>query len=191
MTLQIQRLQCEEPHVRRWTLQEYHGLAEEGYFRGQRVQLIDGEIIQMPPMKHPHALSLMKSDRWVRGVLTNEFIVRIQMPLNVMEDSDPEPDIAVVPGPLDSYRDHPTTAVLVIEISDTSLRLDRSKAAIYAVAGVDEYWILNLNDRQLEVYRSPDPATRTYRDQRILGEGDSMVPLRKPEGLIVVKELLP
>jgi Uma2 family endonuclease len=90
--------------------------------------------------------------------------VRIQMPLNVGRRSDPEPDICIAREAMERYKAHPTTALMVIEVSDRSLRLDRLKRALYAGADVDEYWIVNLREKRLELHRGPDSETRTYAD---------------------------
>src|SRR5580704_991463 len=103
-----------EPKIRRWTREEYYRLADGGYFNGQRVQLINGEIVQMAPQGHPHSRSLIL----VRGALADIFglrRIREQMPLNVPGESDPEPDLAVTEHPVEHYTAHPTSAVLVVE----------------------------------------------------------------------------
>src|SRR5437763_11462464 len=112
-------LQVAEPQIKRWTREQYYRLAEEGYFRGQRVQLIDGEIIQMPPMGHEHAVAIMRATNWLSDFCKDELLLRVQMPLNALEDSDPEPDLAIIPGPIEAYQDHPQTALLIIEVSDS------------------------------------------------------------------------
>jgi Uma2 family endonuclease len=184
----VATLPTSEPQTRRWTREEFYKLSEEGWFQGQRVLLLEGEIIQTPAMKHPHAWSTSMAAQVCRRVFGEQHWVREQMPLNATEASDPEPDVLVSELPMASYKDHPVSAILVIEVSDTTLRLDRRKAAVYAEASVKEYWILNLNDRQLEVYRSPNPASRSYRDHRIIKENETVSPLTKPQAIISVKE---
>src|SRR3954466_10717031 len=148
----VATLPTSEPRTRRWTREEFYKLAEEGWFQGQRVLLLEGEIIQMPAMKHAHAWGSSRARDTLIRIFGADHWVRDAMPLNASDDSDPEPDILVTELPMTAYKDHPKTGILVIEVSDTTLRLDRRKAAVYAEAGVAEYWILNLNDRQLEVY---------------------------------------
>ena len=112
------------------------------------------------------------------------------MPLNLGRDSDPEPDLAVVRGRIEDYSDHPTTALLIVEVSDTTLRLDRRKAGLYAAAGIAEYWIVNLNERQVEVHRSPQ-ADGEYAERRVISAGESLAPLGRSTLSIKVMDLLP
>jgi Uma2 family endonuclease len=187
----VATLPTSEPQTRRWTREEFYKLADEGWFQGQRVLLLEGEIIQMPAMKHPHTWSTSTTADKLKAVFGPQHWVREEKPFNAADDSDPEPDVLVTELPKDAYKDHPSTAVLIVEVSDTTLRLDRRKAAVYAEAGVPEYWILNLPERQLEVYRSPDKSGRSYEDHRVLSERESIAPLTRPNNLIVVKDLLP
>jgi Uma2 family endonuclease len=184
-----------EPRARLWTRDEYYRLAEEGYFRGQRVLLMEGEIIQMPPMGHEHAVGVTRATRWLSEYCKDELVLRVQMPLNALEDSDPEPDLAVIPGPLEAYRDHPKTALLIIEVADSSLPLDRKKAFVYAAIGVEDYWILDLKHRCFEVYRNPRPDPQAphgfrYDQPVIVKEGETIAPLAIPSAAISPKELL-
>ena len=185
-----------EPQTRRWTSQEYHRLAEQGWFDGQRVQLIDGEIIQMPAMGYPHAKAVSRIERLLERIFEPTDWVRSQLPLAVSSEHEPEPDISVIKGRPENYPDHPSTALLVVEISDTSLRLDRRMTGVYASAGVLEYWIVNLAKRELEVYRDPQPdSTREfgfrYADARKVAATDTIAPLARPQASIAVADLLP
>jgi Uma2 family endonuclease len=188
------RLSPVQPESKRWSREEYYRLSEDGWFDGQRVQLIDGEIIQMPPQGHEHAKSLFVLRRFLQSVFVGDFWIREEKPLNVGRRSDPEPDLAVVEGLPPMYNDHPTTALVVIEVADSSLRLDRRKAALYAKAKVDEYWIVNLPDRKLEVYREvvrDKTATYGYR-YRMADEllpGDKAALALRPKTGLAVKEL--
>lgn len=187
-------LQIEEPQSKRWTREEYYRLAEEGWFRGLRVQLIEGEIIQMPPQGHAHAKALMRITDWLYANFVPGHLIRTQMPLNVLKNSDPEPDAAVVRGPLDEYLDHPQTALLVIEVSDSSLSLDRKKSLLYAAAGVQEYWIVDVEHRAIEVYRNPvtDNSTRfgfRYAAPMIVTATQRLSPLSNPSATLLVSEL--
>jgi|SRR4051812_18229684 Uma2 family endonuclease len=189
-------LQVAEPQIKRWTREEYYQLAEEGHFRGQRVQLIDGEIIQMPPMGHGHAKSIVLGTRWLSPFCVSDLILRVQMPLNASKNSDPEPDLAVVPGPLEAYEDHPQTALFIIEVSDSSLPLDRKKANLYAAIGVKEFWIIDIEHRCVEVYRNPQPDPQAPRGFRyappiVLLEDDSLAPLLIPAAIVKARDLLP
>jgi Uma2 family endonuclease len=177
---------------RRWTREDYERLAGDGYFKpGERVELLDGVIYEMTPQKSPHATGVRLTARALEGWFREGFDVRAQMPLAVGPDSEPEPDIAVVYGaPRDFAASHPTIAVLVVEVSDSSLYRDRKlKASLYARAGIAEYWLLNLVKRCLEVYR--DPQDGTYASRFVLRKGDSVSPISRPEASIAVASLLP
>lgn len=186
-----------EPHLRRWTSREYFRLADLGFFAGERVELIRGRVVAMPPMRNDHVIGVSLAEEALQRVFGPGFWVRIQAPLNLSATSAPEPDLAVVTGNPRDYREHPTTALLVVEVSDTSLKFDRQKkASLYASAGIPEYWILNVVDRQLEVYRDSQPDARQpqrsqYAQTRIYLEADTITPLSAVQGQIVIQELLP
>lgn len=177
---------------KRWTRQEYDRMAEAGIFSpGDRVQLIEGDIITMTPQNSPHATAVGKTQRVLDRLFGPSVWVRVQMPLIVDPDSEPEPDLAVVPGePADYRNEHPRTALLVVEVSDSTLPLDRDrKRAIYARAGISEYWIVNLADRCLEVYRDPAPGG-SYLSSKKFGPSESVIPLAAIAAIAVI-DLLP
>ncbi len=187
------------PQVRHWTCEEYQKMAEAGIFApGERVELIEGEVIAKTPQKSPHAAAVRLGQEALRGVFGAGFDVRPQLPLSLGADSEPEPDIAVVRGaPRDYVQGHPSTALLVVEVADATLDFDRGrKAGLYARAGIPDYWIVNLPDRVLEVYRDPGPladrpAEHGYRSIRRIGPLDSVAPLASPAAHVRVAELLP
>lgn len=119
--------------------------------------------------------------------------VRCQSSLVIRPRSVPEPDIAVVPGPISTYDSaHPTEALLAVEVADSSLAQDRiTKAALYAAAGVPEYWIVNLRDDRVEVLRRPAPVAGRYRDVRVAVRGETIELVAVPEAMVEVSELLP
>jgi Uma2 family endonuclease len=184
-----------EPRPRRWTKEEYYRLGELGFFEGQKVELWDGEIVVMSPQKPLH---YSVTER-VAGMLERHFGAgfhsRMQGPLDVGGDTDPEPDIAVVPDG-DYSAAHPRGALLIVEISDTTLATDRGrKASLYAHGAITDYWIVNLVDRQLEVYRNPqpDPAQlygHGYAEQAIFQPSATVSPLAAPHVAILVADLL-
>jgi len=184
--------------VRRWTREEYEHLVARGVFRpGERAELIDGEILTMTPQGSAHATAVCLVEDALRAAFGPGYIVRAQLPLALDPTSEPEPDVAVVRGSPRDYRDaHPTTALLVIEVADTTLAFDRDwKGSLYARAGVADYWIVNLTDRLLEVYRDPAPVASAkygceYRSVQRLGPSDSVRPLAS-QALIAVRDLLP
>jgi Uma2 family endonuclease len=177
---------------RRFTREEYEELVEQGYFHpGERVELIDGILYEMPPQSSFHATAVLGTNEALRSVFSDGYHVRSQFPLALGLDSEPEPDIAVVPGHFKDYvRAHPTTAILIIEVADSSLMKDRKlKASLYARAEILEYWILNLVHWYLEVYQEPKDGV--YTSHTILRAGDSVSPLSRPEVSIPVASLLP
>jgi Uma2 family endonuclease len=185
-----------EPTERRWTLEEYYRLAEEGFFDGQRVQLLEGRIYKMPPQGLPHTLAVERADNAVRKAFSQSHRFRIQMPFHTIDGSDPEPDVAVVPGTLsDAINSHPTQAALIIEVSDTSLRIDRKKSELYARSGIMDFWIINLVDGVVEIFRDPSTHGATtpasYRSTFVLNKNESVSPLAAPNSMIAVSDLLP
>lgn len=167
---------------------EYDRMVELGLFRDERVELFRGVLVKKSPRRAPHASSVEKLTELLVVRLQGRFRVRIQLPLAVLDDSEPEPDVAVVPlGDYDS--EHPTTALLVIEVADSSLKQDRAKAALYASAGIGELWIVNLDARTVEVYSSPEGDR--YAEVRTLRAGDALRPAALPAVALAVAEILP
>jgi Uma2 family endonuclease len=154
------------------------------------LELLDGEIIDMPPQKSRHATAVTLVAEALRTIFGPGATVRVQLPFCLDDRSEPEPDVAVVPGNPRDYRDaHPSRALLVCEVSDTTLAYDRGrKLAAYARAGIPEYWILDLTAETLEVCRKPEHSGYAQRwtvteDERISTEGSAQ--------RIRVKDLLP
>lgn len=181
---------------RRWSREEYERLVEAGIFKpDDRVELIDGEILtispQISPQSSPHATAVLVVRDRLSKALGAGFSVRDQLPLALADDSEPEPDVAVVEGSPRDYREsHPHSALLVVEVADTSLAFDRSrKKELYARAGIHEYWVLDLSGRTLEVYRGPQG--NHYRSAEALPEGASVRPLAASGESIAIADLLP
>jgi Uma2 family endonuclease len=188
----------EYPQRKRWSRAEYERFVAMGAFLPEdRLELIDGDLIQQMPQNTPHTTSLRLTDRAMNRIFGDGYDVRTQMPL-ICGESMPEPDIAVVIGNPRDYRlAHPETAVLIVEISDTTLGYDRStKGSLYARAGVIDYWIVNIADRLLEVHRDPAPMAEQmfgwhYRSILPYTEDQSIAPLAAPDLLISIADLLP
>jgi Uma2 family endonuclease len=177
---------------RRWTRKEYDRMVETGILGSEdRVELIEGEILTMSPQKSRHATGVQLAGDALQGVFGQGFVVRRQLPLALAADSEPEPDVAVVEGGPRDYRDaHPSTALLIVEVAEASLAYDRTaKRALYAAAGIPEYWIVNLPDRALEVYR--EPLGSDYRSRLVLRPDDIVSPRARPEARILAADLLP
>ena len=185
--------------LRRWTRAEYERMIDAGIFDSEeRAELIGGEVLVMTPQKSPHATAVSLTLEALRVAFGSGHHVRAQLPLALDPDSEPEPDVAVVPGSPRDYRHaHPTTALLVVEVSDSTLALDRDrKGSLYARAGIVEYWIVNLVDGVLEVYRDPESVREArygfaYRTVQRLGGPDHLTPLAAPAAHIRVGDLLP
>jgi Uma2 family endonuclease len=184
--------------VRRWTRLEYDRAISLGIFEGEPLELIGGDLIVAEPKGTYHSTSLGKTADVLRTVLPDGWIVRWQDPIALDDESEPEPDVSVVPGTRDDYRHaHPSRPALVVEIAESSLRFDRNqKGSAYARAGLPDYWIVNLIDRVLEIYREPvpDPSARyewRYASVQVLRESDHASPLALPAIRISVADLLP
>lgn len=178
--------------VRHWTREEYERLADTGHFAsGQRVELVEGVIYEMSPQKGRHAAGIRGVEEALRAAFRQGYDVRVQLPIALGPDSEPEPDVAVVPGSWRDYPDaHPTTAVLVVEVSESSSFHDRErKRSLYARSGVPEYWILDLSEDRLEVYRNPGEAG--YEIRLLLKSGDSVAPLASPGVPVAIADILP
>lgn len=182
--------------TRRWTCDEYDRLIEVGLLReDDPVELVEGRLLVSEPQHDAHARAIELATDALRAAFGAGWRIRVQLPLALGSASVPEPDVAVVRGtPRDGTPGHPTRADLVIEVADTSLRLDRGlKARVYARAAIAEYWIVNLVDRSVEVHREPDRHARrfVYRDIRVARAGAALAPLAAPTARIAVEDLLP
>lgn len=186
--------ECDLPDRRhRWTREEYHRIAETGLLGERRVELLDGEVWDMSPQRRPHYRTIRAVADALETAFGDAYDVQQQAPLGLGNDGEPEPDVAVVVGSWADYEDHPTPAdvKILVEVSDSTLTKDRTKKAEdYAKAGISDYWIVNLVDRQLEVYRDPSPEG-AYQSILILGPAKSIAPLNAPNAQISVTDLLP
>lgn len=183
---------------RRWTLTEYRNLANAGFLDGLRTILIDGEILTMPNPDPPHDTALTLTDDFLRANCPKGHYVRNQQSFNVGTRDDPGPDLAVVPGVARDYvKQAPTVALLVVEVAESSLAVDTTtKAELYATAGVPEYWVIDLEHRQLIVFRDPQPLPQglgatAYKTHLTLSPTDRVSPLAAPNASILVSDLLP
>jgi Uma2 family endonuclease len=166
------------PTPHRFTRAEYYRMGEAGLFTDERVELLDGEIITMPPQNPPHAGYTNRLLSLLIRLLGTMFSVRVQTPIVLDDWSEPEPDIAICRFDPDDYRrEHPKASdvLLVIEVAGTSLPYDRGrKVAAYAGSIIPEYWIVNLVDRRIEAFSDPDPVQQRYRTERYAVPGDTL-----------------
>jgi Uma2 family endonuclease len=178
----------------KYTLEQYNDMWERGYFAGRRVEFVFGEVIDMGKQGWPHVAALSLVVGVLRGVFPNHWIYD-QKPFPVA-GSEPEPDAAVVPGSPRDYTAHPTAALLVVEVSDTTLNYDlTTKAELYATAGIADYWVLDVTARQLHVFRDPQHNVAlnitTYRSHTTRAATESVSPLAAPSANVAVADLLP
>jgi len=191
--------QAERPGLRRWTRHEYERLIDHGFLdEDDPIELLDGLLLVKEPQHSLHRTAVLLAAKAVERAFGEGWFVQTQSPIILNDQSEPEPDVAVVPGSFRDYvAEHPSRPVLVIEVSESSLALDREhKGSLYARAGLADYWILNLVDRVLEVYRNPgpDPATSfgwRYRSVEILTRDAAVSPLALSGGRVRVIDLLP
>ena len=187
------------PSTRRWSRLEYDRLIEEGAFQpDERLELLGGEMVVREPQGGPHAFAVELVANALLATMGSAWRVRIQLPVALDDDSEPEPDVSVVSGPLQgASRELPSRPVLVVEVADSSLGIDRNhKSSLYARARVPEYWIVNLVDNRLEVYQEPGPDATAlygwaYGAIQTLGAKDAVTPLAAPTARIAVADLLP
>ena len=184
--------------VRRWTRAEYDRLVDRGVFEDEPLELIGGQLVVAEPQGSYHASAIGKASDTIRAGLPAGFVVRVQLPLALDDESEPEPDVAVVPGTHDDYRaGHPRRATLLLEVAESSLLFDRdTKGSLYARGAVADYWIVNLVERVLEVYRDPAreasaPFGWRYRSVERLTAPDRVALLALPAVRIAVADLLP
>ena len=184
--------------TRRWTRVEYDKLIATGILGpGDKIELLGGQLCVSEPQNSPHARAISLGLEAIQRALAPGWHVRVQLPIALDDESEPEPDLAVVSGGPRDYTDHPSRPALVVEVADSRLTLDREhKGSLYARARVPEYWILNLRDRVLEVYREPHPDPSSphgwaYRSRQSLAAGEHVTPSAAPTARIAVAHLLP
>ena len=177
----------------RFTVAEYNELIDFGVLgENDRVEFIRGEVVDKMPIGELHLFCVNQLNRILNRMLGDDAIVSVQNPIR-LSDSEPEPDIALLRPCDDSYRSAKPQAadvLLVIEVADTSLEIDREiKASLYADAGIPEYWIVNLLDGCVEVHRHPE-SNGTYRDRQVVRAGESVSVMSFPHCSIEVSQLL-
>lgn len=185
------------PRRRPLSAHDFEQLVLLGLLDGSRFELIDGEIIEMPPIGENHAMSVSRTTRRLNIALDESLLTRPQNPLNAGTFGRPEPDIAVVLTSTLVPGETPSQAELVIEVSDSTLKYDQTdKASLYASLGVQDYWIINLVESTLEVRRQPiaRPSARfgfDYASIQIYTRGQNASPLVAPSLSLLVDDLLP
>ena len=165
---------CPELPRHRWTVDEYHRMGEVGLLDPDvRVELIEGEIVEMAPIGDAHAAISNRLNRLLVVTVGERGIVAVGNPVRLSKNSEPQPDFTVLRsrGDYETRGPRPEDVMLAVEVSDTTLRRDRRvKLALYARARIPEFWIVNLETREVEIYRSP--ADDTYASVERKGPGD-------------------
>jgi Uma2 family endonuclease len=189
----------QEVKMYRWTRAQYDQLIETGFFQPRDpIELIGGQLFVAEPQGSYHFSAIRAVEEALRVAFGAGWDVRSQGPVALDDESEPEPDLAVVPGTFRDYvADHPSRPALVVEASESSLTFDRGhKGSLYARAGLADYWIVNLVDRALEVYRDPvpDPSAAfgwRYGSVQTLGLDSIVSPLVRPDVVIRTADLFP
>jgi Uma2 family endonuclease len=185
MTVQVLR--------RRFTVDEYYRMAEAGILHeDDRIELIEGEIVEMAPIGSNHASYVDRLAQLFFGLISGRAIIRVQSPIHLGEYSELQPDVTLLRARPDFYASaHPGPAdiLLLIEVADTSAAYDREvKAPLYARADIQEYWIVDLAEKSVEVYREPNPEG--FRLIRLLRQGDRITPEAFPDVEIAIDDVL-
>lgn len=180
--------------LRLWTVKEYHQMAAAGIFHPEeRVELIAGQIIRMSAKGTAHTAAVGRIDKLLQNRLGEQAWIRKEDPIQLDDFSEPEPDIAVVRiDPLDYADHHPTTSevYLIIEVAGSSFKYDcETKGKGYAQSGIADYWVLDVNNRKLHVFREPNQEG--YQSEVILLEDASVSPLQFPTLAIALANILP
>ncbi|QGP92833.1 Putative restriction endonuclease [Neomoorella glycerini] len=179
---------------RRFTVEEFYQMARAGILgENDRVELIDGEIIEMVPIGTRHAACVRRMDRIFSTKIGNNALVDTQNPLRLDQNSEPQPDLMLL-KPRDDYyasfHPRPEDVLLLVEVADTSVAYDREvKVNLYAKGGVNEVWLVNLQAQQVTAYRLPSPSG--YREIKEYGRGDHISLLAFPGLNIPVQDIIP
>jgi Uma2 family endonuclease len=171
---------------------DYHRMIDAGILdEDEKVELLEGVIATMSPQKDLHIVAILALTEMAFAQLGSSYQIRPQVPLTLGDLSEPEPDLAIAVRGTGAARGKAARALVVIEVSGaSSRRRDRVvKARIYARAGIPEYWIVNLDERLVEVHRDPDPATGSYRTLLEVAAGGELRSSAVPEFLVPVAEL--
>lgn len=175
----------------KWSVQDYHRMIEAGILSDRRVELLEGEIVAMSPEGPLHASNIRKVANYLRQLLEGLALVSEAHPIT-LSDSEPEPDLAIVRLPESRYTNHhPTIEDIfwVIEIADSSIEKDlREKKYLYAKELIPEYWVIDINQQILTVFRQPQLNDYTVKQEINQGE---INPLAFPDIRVLIKNILP
>jgi Uma2 family endonuclease len=186
------------PRPIKWTCDDFYKMENLPSVQNRKTILIDGEVLVIPPPSALASISHGLVEDWLRAMFpSSTHWVRSQLGMFFGINTDPVPDIAVVAGSPRAHAHHPRTALLIVEIADTSFAMDTGdKASLYAAAGIQDYWVIDVNDRRLHLSRDPqpDPTAKyaaSYKQIRVLTHADTVSPLAAAIYTISVSDLLP
>ncbi len=177
-----------------FNVDEFHGMAVAGFLGTdhERLELLDGEILELMPIGQRHAAQTNRLTRVLSARLPAGLLLQVQNPIRLTRVSEPLPDISIVRGSELDFLNAPPgpeATALVVEVADSSLEYDLGrKSAAYATAGISEYWVIDLEGRRLRCYRNPEAGE--FREAQVLKEGDSLSPQAMPEHSFSVADLL-
>jgi Uma2 family endonuclease len=184
------------PSPHRWTFDDFMRASETGIFDSQRVQLIEGELIDMPAQKDPHAWAISRLVRVLGGLFPDPYWIKIQATLRLGDYSGPEPDVALLSGPPSPPAIERPTPLLIVEVSETTLSYDRGdKASLYAANSIADYWVADVVAKTVEVFREPirDASQRYgfgYGKVELFRLQDRVTPLCDPRAVVDVSSFL-
>jgi Uma2 family endonuclease len=183
-----------EPAPTRLDAEQYFALVDRGELRpDDRVELLEGVVVSMSPQNSPHANAIARITALLVPLVGSRGVVRVQCSFLAGRYNVPEPDFAVVSGPIERWEhEHPSEVLLIVEVSDSSLPTDRlSKAAIYAAAGVPQYLVVNLPGDRIETFAGPDPTHARWAETRPAFRGEDIALVALPGLSIAVDPMLP
>ena len=180
-------------YLKYWTVEEYHQIGETSIFGAeQRTELITGKIVLMTAKGTPHVISLQLVASSLQSQLNNAALVRTQDPIELDDFSEPEPDLAIVKGKILDYANRhprPEDVSLVVEIADSTLKKDcEVKDKLYARSNIADYWVVDVKNRQVHIFRNPTPTG--YTSHLILSEPETVSPLAFPSIVIPISSIL-
>ena len=177
--------------IAKWTLDEYHQMIASGLLQNRHVELLKGDIVEMPPEGEPHAYFSSEAGDYLARLLGERAMVRQAKPITLPNQSEPEPDLAIVQRLGREYLNHhpyPENIFWVIEYADSSLEKDLdTKSKVYAEVGIPEYWVINLKSRVLVVFQEPQGGQYVTRTEYTTG---SLTLLAFPEISIQINALV-
>jgi Uma2 family endonuclease len=187
--LEVQVMEQASPRL--FTVDEFHRMLEAGVFgEEERLELLEGVIVALTSQNAPHASAIQRLTKWFVKQLDDAYALMPQLPVTLGKRTEPVPDLAVVRAEDIDRKTLPRTALLVIEVADSSLRKDRGvKTTIYARYGIPEYWIVNVKNSTVEVHRDPDPEAGRYRTLLTAGPDATLSPTGLPGVSISLREL--